>query len=114
MLARPGKDLGEIEKLVGEEIERVKNDPVADWEIEKIHMISRHQEAQSFQSTLSRAMRLAQDAVYYNDPGLINTREEKIEKVTKADIQRVARKYLTDSNKTVIITMPKKAAAAGL
>ncbi len=114
VLARPGKDLGEIEKLVNEEVERVKNEPVADWEIEKIHMISRHQEAQSLQSTLSRAMRLAQNAVFYNEPGLINTREEKIEKVTKNDIQRVARKYLTDANRTVIITMPKKAAAAGL
>ncbi|MGI8988831.1 MAG: M16 family metallopeptidase [Bryobacteraceae bacterium] len=113
VLARPGRDLGEIEKLVGEEIERVKNEPVADSEIEKIHMVSRHQEAQSLQSTLSRAMRLAQDAVFYNDPGLINTREGKIEKVTKEDIQRVAKKYLTDANKTVIITMPmpKKAVA---
>ncbi|MDQ2901478.1 MAG: insulinase family protein [Acidobacteriota bacterium] len=113
VLARPGKDLGEIEKLVDEEIERVKNEPVADWEIEKIHMVSRHQEAQSLQSTLSRAMRLSQDAVYYGAPGLINTREGKIEKVTKADIQRVAKKYLTDANKTVIITMPvtKKAVA---
>ncbi len=111
VLARPGKDIAEIEKLVNEEIERVKSEPVADWEIEKIHMISRHQEAQSLQSTLTRAMRLSQDAVFYNEPGLINTREEKVERVTKADIQRVAKKYLTDENKTVIITLPKKAAA---
>jgi predicted Zn-dependent peptidase len=32
--------------------------------------------------------------------------------VTKEDVQRVANKYLRDTNRTVVITMPKARAAA--
>jgi predicted Zn-dependent peptidase len=46
-------------------------------------------------------------AVYYNDPNLINTRFEKIQSVTKEDIQRVAKTYLTEENRTVVTTIPK-------
>ena len=42
----------------------------------------------------------------------MNLTYQKVAAVTKADIQRVAKKYLTEENRTVIVTMPKKAAAA--
>src|SRR5690349_18283254 len=43
VLARPGKDLKEAEKAVYAEIDRLKNEPVADWELEKVRMASRRQ-----------------------------------------------------------------------
>ena len=107
VLAQPGKNLSEIEKIVYDEIERMKNEPVADWELEKVRMSLRRQRAQQLQSTLTRAILLGQYAVFYNDPGLINTLEEKVNRVTKDDIQRVARTYLKETNRTVITTMPK-------
>lgn len=112
VMARPGTNLEEIEKLVYEEIERTKKEPVADWELEKVRMQLRRQRAQSLRSTLSRAILLGQYAVYYNDPGLINTIEEKVNRITKSDLQRVAQTYLKDTNRTVVITLPKAAAAA--
>jgi hypothetical protein len=45
--------------------------------------------------------------VFYNDPGVINTRYERIAAITAADVQRVARQYLVPENRTVVITMPK-------
>ena len=42
-----------------------------------------------------------------NDPNLINTRLDKVMAVTKEDVQRVANKYLVDTNRTIVITMPK-------
>ena len=67
------------------------------------------------QSSLGRAIMLGQYAVYFNDPNLINTMQDKINAVTKADVQRVANAYLKDTNRTVVITMPKPkpAKAAG-
>ena len=109
--AQPGKDLKEIEALVYEELERLKKEPVADWELDKVRMSLRNSRAQFLQGTLSRAIQLGQFAVYYNDPNLINTFESKIRAVTKEDIQRVAQKYFKDTNRSVITTLPKPKAA---
>ena len=51
-------------------------------------------------------------AVYYNDPNLINTRFEKLQSITKDDIQRVAKTYLTEDNRTVVVTLPKPKTSA--
>ena len=67
----------------------------------------RHQRVQQLQSTSFRARLLGQYAVYFDDPGLINTIGEKYLQVSKEDVQRVARTYLKQSNRTVITTMPK-------
>jgi predicted Zn-dependent peptidase len=111
-MAAPGKSVAEIESAVDAEIEKVKNGPIADWEMEKARTSARSNFVSSVQSTLSRAVLLAQYALFYNDPGLINKRAEKIAAVTAADVQRVARRYLTRENRTVVITSPKTAATS--
>ena len=58
--------------------------------------------------------RLGQYAVYYNDPNLINTRIDKVNAVTKEDVQRVANKYLVQANRTVVITVPKAGGGRGM
>jgi zinc protease len=107
ILTRPGQEFRGVEKLVYEEVEKIKNEPVADWELDKVRMQLRRQLSQQLQSTLFRAIQLGEYAVFYNDPGLINRLEEKYNNVTKGDIQRVARTYLKDTNRTVITTVPK-------
>jgi len=106
-LVRPGKDPKDVENAIYAEIERLKTEPIADWELDKVRMATRRQSAQQLQSTLSRAILIGQMTVYYNDPNLINTHFVKIQNVTKADVQRVAKKFLTDDNRTVITTVPK-------
>ncbi|HEX4594464.1 MAG TPA: pitrilysin family protein [Bryobacteraceae bacterium] len=107
ILARPGKDLKEVEKAVYAEIDRLKAEPIADWELQKVRMSNRRQAAQRLQSTLFRAYLIGEMAVYYNDPNLINTRFSKIQSVNKDEIQRVAKTYLTQENRTVVATLPK-------
>ncbi|HKY28898.1 MAG TPA: pitrilysin family protein [Pyrinomonadaceae bacterium] len=111
VFAQPGKDLVGIEKLIYEELERLKTEPVADWEIQKGLMNLRRTRAQQLQSTLARSVVLGQFAVYYGEPSLINDIEDKYAKVTKEDIQRVAKTYFRDTNRTVITTIPKPKAA---
>jgi predicted Zn-dependent peptidase len=109
---RPGKDLAVVEKAVYEEIAKIQNTPVEDWELEKIRTAAHRSQIQSSQSTLGRAIALADANTNFGDPNLVNLTYQKVAAVTKADIQRVAKKYLTEENRTVIVTMPKKAAAA--
>lgn len=110
VMARPSTDSGELERLLDEEIERLREKPVAGWELTKVQMQLRRQRSQQLYSTRSRANALGHFAVYYDDPHLINTIWSKYERVTIADLQRVARQYLTRSRRTVVVTVPKRAA----
>jgi predicted Zn-dependent peptidase len=110
--ARPGSDLAVLEKLVYDEIERLQHEQIADWELDKVRMQLRREQAQQLYSTRRRANSLGHYAVYYNDPNLINTVWQKYQNVEKGDLQRVAKEYLNEGNRTVIITMPKPKAAA--
>ena len=104
---RPGVKTEDVEALIYAEIERLKKEPIADWELQKAKNTTRRNLINGLQSSLSRAVTLGQYTVYYNEPGLINTRLDKVAAVTKEDVQRVANKYLVDTNRTVVITMPK-------
>ena len=109
--ARPGTDLAALEKLVYEDIERLQNEEIADWELSKVQMQLRRQRAQQRYSTRARANAFGHYAVYYNDPQLINSVQQKYSQVSKSDLQRVARTYLKETQRTVVTTMPKPVAA---
>jgi predicted Zn-dependent peptidase len=109
LMARPNTDLDQLEKLLNDEIVRLQNEPVADWEMKKVQMQLRRQRAQRLYSSRARASSLGHFAVYYDDPELINSVWRKYEGVTRADLQRVARAYFKETNRTVVTTMPKAA-----
>ena len=109
----PGKTLQELEAAIEEEIEKVKNGPIADWEMQKARNAAKSSFVNSISSALSRATLLSQYAMFYNDPNRINTRADAIAKVTAADVQRVAKQYLVKTNRTVVHTVPKAAAPKG-
>ena len=110
-LIAPGKDEKDVEAEILSQIDRLKNEPVADWELQKARMLFKRSNAQQMRSTLARAIEIGQDTVFYNDPALVDSVEQKIDAVTKEDIQRVARKYLTPENRAVVVTVPKPGAA---
>jgi len=110
----PGKSMTDLEAAIWEEIERVKKGPIADWEIEKARNQARRQLVGTLQSSLNRAVLMAQDALFFNDPGRINTLPDRIRAVTAADVQRVAATYLVPERRTVVITNPKPAAKGGV
>jgi zinc protease len=107
----PGKTEAALEAAIYEEIDKVKTGKIEDWELEKARNSARRSYLGGLTSSLQRAVLISQYAVYYNDPNLINTRLDRLMAVTAADVQRVAVKYLTPENRTVVITVPKPAAA---
>ncbi|HJU93243.1 MAG TPA: pitrilysin family protein [Pyrinomonadaceae bacterium] len=104
---RPGSDTKNVEDIIYAEIERLKKEPIADWELQKAKNSMRRSFVNALQGSLNRAVTLGQYTIYYNEPALINARLDKLAAVTKEDVQRVANKYLVDTNRTVVITMPK-------
>jgi zinc protease len=110
--ALPGKNVAELEKGIYAEIEKVKTQPIADWEIEKARNNWKRSSVSALGSSLQRAISLGRYALFWNDPNLINTYPDRIAKVTAADVQRVAKQYLVATNRTVVTTMPKTASGA--
>ena len=104
---RPNAKSDDVEKVIYDEIARLQNEPIADWELQKAKNSARRNFINGLQSSLNRAVSIGQYAVYYGDPNLINTRIDKVNAVTKDDVQRVAKKYLPQTNRTVVITVPK-------
>lgn len=104
---RPNFKNEEVEAAIYDEIAQLQKEPIADWELQKAKAGARRAFINSLQSSLGRANSIGQYAVYYNDPNLINTRIDKVTAVTKEDVQRVANKYLVQTNRTVVITVPK-------
>ncbi|MBL8600533.1 MAG: insulinase family protein [Myxococcales bacterium] len=59
---------------------------------------------------LQRAQTLAEYELYDGDAGLLNGELARFEAVTLADLQRVARQYLTASNRLVLEVIPEESA----
>jgi predicted Zn-dependent peptidase len=110
---RAGKKPEDVELEIYTQIEMLKQQPVAAWELAKAKNTTRFGYLQSIRSAQSRAIMLGSYTVKYNDPNLINTRLDRIDAVTPEDLQRVARQYLQAANRTVMITVPA-AKTAGL
>lgn len=109
---RPGKDPAELEKGILADVEKVKTDGVTQAELEKTIIRDRVNHYSQLQGTLGRGFAIGEAAVNFNDAELINKVDDIYAKVTPADVKRVAQKYLTDNNRTVIITVPKPSAPA--
>ena len=103
----PGKTAEALEAAIYAEIERVKNEPIGEFEIEKARNNAKRAVVGGLTNSLTRGIQLAEFAASFDNANLINQRVDRIMKVSAADVQRVARTYLTPENRTVVTTVPK-------
>jgi predicted Zn-dependent peptidase len=110
----PRASVADVEAAIAAELDRVKTGPITDAELEKARSTAERGFVNVMGSTLGRAVYLSQDAIFYNQPDRFTHDAERIAKVTAADVQRVAAKYLVPTNRTVVVTTPKAPARGGL
>jgi zinc protease len=112
-----GVSLDQLDTLMDEEVARLVRDGVTDDELQKARNAKETQLAGSYGSMASRARGLARYHVFYGDSNLVNTEINNYLKVTKDDVQRVAKKYLTPGGRNVlhypVPEAPKPAGATG-
>ncbi len=111
-LPRPGVKVEDIEKAIDEEIAAVLKDGVTPQELSKAKAFLRRQWIETRSSDLRMAVSLGDFAVKFNDPNLINTLGASYDSLTVEDLNSVAKKYLARDQRTVVITLPEKSAAA--
>ena len=101
-----GQDPEEVEALITEEIAKLQADPPTEKEMLRVRSGAAAARCQMREGSLFLAMRLGEYAVFYDDPGLINTQLDKVLAVTPADVQSVAKTYLNPNQRTVVYTLP--------
>jgi predicted Zn-dependent peptidase len=91
----------ECEKVILEQIEKVKEAPISAEELKNIKARAKARFTNQLDSRQGMAMQLAAYETMYGDWRAMFRELDKINAVTVEDIQRVARAYLTRTNRTV-------------
>jgi zinc protease len=110
-LAKPGKTLEEIEKEINVEIERIKAQPPTVDEMNRALNIRESGFIYGLQSVFNKGSQLTNYTGYLNKPDYFQTDLDRYRKVTPADVQKAASKYLS-ANRLIMSYVPGKAPAA--
>ncbi len=107
----------EAERALLAELKKMQDTLVSAAELDKAKLQLVTNELRERETSNGKAFALARAAVLLGDAARVNTDIEKLQAVTAADIQRVMKKYFTDSNRVVITyqaeSMRPKATAGG-
>ena len=113
--AVPSRGVGndEVQEAMRAEIERLKTEPVSDAELARFKTRSKADLLRSLRSNQGLANALVQYQTLHGDWRELFREIDRIEKVTKDDVQRVARDTFTNTNRVVamIVTEPAGDAA---
>jgi zinc protease len=106
---RAGVDPARTEKVLYEELERLQSAEIPARELQKAKNQLLTQHYGSLKTIAGRAQMLGNYEVISGDYTKTFTIDKDYEAVTAADIQRVAKKYFTEKNRTVATLIPEKA-----
>ena len=102
-----GKKIEDVEKAMLAEIKKLQDAPVSAAELDKAKNQLITDQLRQRETSNGKAQALGEAAVLLGDPNRVNTDLARLQAVTAADIQRVMKKYFTDSNRLVMHYMPE-------
>jgi len=104
--AKPGKSLDDIESEIGAEIERIKKQPPTAAEMTRALNSIESQSIFGLENVLGKADQMNNYATFVGKPDHFQADLERYRRVTPADVQRVANKYL-DADRFVMNFVPR-------
>ncbi|HEY9665821.1 MAG TPA: pitrilysin family protein [Coleofasciculaceae cyanobacterium] len=107
-LSAPGNTVEQVATALGEEIERLKTEPVSAQELERVKTQARADLLRSLDSNMGMARNLVEYEVKTGDWRNLFKELEEIAAVTPADIQRVAKATFTPENRTIGRLLPSQ------
>jgi len=109
-LPKPGEDVHRIREQIFDEIKRIATDGPSAAEMEKLRNSLCNDAVRGRQSTMYRAQRLAEFALYDSDPKLLDAELDHYLNVTADDIKNSVRRHLDVDNRVVLDIIPAPAA----
>jgi predicted Zn-dependent peptidase len=106
--ASAGNSLDAVEQAIDVQLKDVMVGGVTDAELQKAKNIAEAQFVGSRTGMYNKALQLASYYRYYHDTGLINKELDRYMKVTREDIQRVAKRLFENKNRVVFYYLPSK------
>lgn len=106
---RAGIDPGAVEWALYQELEKLQSSPVSAQELQKAknQILTRHY--RQLKTIAGRANELGNYEVFGGNYKILSQIESLVNAVTPEDVQRVAKKYFTDKNRTVATLIPEAA-----
>jgi zinc protease len=111
-LPKPGEEVDKIREQIFEEIKRIAADGPSEAEMEKLRNSLCNEAVRGRQSTMYRAQRLAEFALYDSDPRLVDSELDQYLSVTAEDIKRTVARYIDVENRVVLDILPAAAKQA--
>ena len=109
---RPETAPDELERAVGDEIDRMYADGVTADEVERAVSLIETELIVSLQSAGDRADKLSLFATYFGDPSLVNTQADRYRAVTADQVNAFARTHLGPRNRASLLYVPRDATPA--
>jgi zinc protease len=111
-IVQPGHTPAEAATALIAELDRLKTEPISERELQR----TKNQFARDYilgrESVEQKATHLAHAVVIHNDIKTADGEFDIFQNITAADVQRVARTYFTEQNRTVLTLLPGGTAAA--
>lgn len=107
---KPGIAPDQYEKAVYDELEKMKASGPADLELQKGKNILLANFYRQMKTINGRANAIGQYEVFFGDYKKLFNAADEYSKVTAADVQRVAKQYFHEKNRTVATLIPEKEA----
>ncbi|HKO97749.1 MAG TPA: pitrilysin family protein [Pyrinomonadaceae bacterium] len=112
-LPKPGEEVSTIRDQIFAEIRDLKTSGPSPEEMEKLRNSLRNDVVRGRQSTMYRAQRLAEYALYDGDPSLVDSELDQYLAITPEHIKEAAARYLDVENRVLLDIIPAGAAEDG-
>ena len=109
-LPKPDEEVDKIRAQIFDEIKRIASDGPTAEEMEKLRNSLCNDAVRGRQSSMYRAQRLAEFALYDSDPHLVDSELDHYLNVSAEDIKNAAARYMNVDNRVVLDIIPAPAA----
>jgi zinc protease len=106
-ILQPGQKPEDGEKELLDAVDKLRGEPVSESELVKAKNQFISQLVFGRQTAMDKAEAIGNAKVILDDLTLVNRQVTEFQKVSAADIQRVARTYLSPENRTVVYMLPE-------